>query len=51
MYKSGLPQGQENKEKSGKTRKNDKSQEFLPNLKNVTFCLFKFTKFLVFESL
>ena len=59
---TGLPHGQKNsgnQEKSGKTKKNDKSQvkkgvfeksqeKFLINIK---CCQFKFTKFLIFKSL
>ena len=37
-----LPQGQE---KSGKTKKNEKSQEKI--YKNIKFCQFKFTEFLI----
>ena len=62
---AGLPLGQEksgNQEKSGKNLKNDKSQEKMGGFekksgnlikfkKKVRFCQFKFTKFLVFQSL
>ena len=56
MTLAGLPQGQE---KSGKTKKNDKSQVkwfFLKKVRkifllNIVFCQFKFTKFLIFKSL
>ena len=46
-----MPHGQEksgNQEKSGKTKKNDKSQEKSgKNFKNYRFCQFKFTKILM----
>ena len=46
-YVAGLPQGKVRK--SGKTKKNEKSQEkvFL----DIRFCQFKFTKFLILKSL
>ena len=52
----------ENQEKSGKTKKNEKSQVKVgvfekshknsgKKLKNIRFCQVKFTKFLIFKSL
>ena len=53
LYSSGLPHG---KEKSGKTKKNDKSQVKIEVLEKVRkkknrFCQYKFTKFFIFKSL